>query len=129
MTYIIKKVLRTIHTLNGAVRCKIKRNTYFSQFKKCINFYEPFINCSSFCRSTLKRSVCRSSGFCTPNFIAIARMSLQSLSIEEISLCVSLGAPPPPGGPEGSGRELRLPTTETGVALPLAIAVTSGPVG
>jgi len=55
----------------------------------------PFINCSNFCRSTLKRSVRRSSGFWTPNFMAMARMSLQSLSTEEISLCVSLGAPLP----------------------------------
>uniref|UniRef100_A0A182MT29 Uncharacterized protein n=1 Tax=Anopheles culicifacies TaxID=139723 RepID=A0A182MT29_9DIPT len=47
-----------------------------------------------FCRSTLKRSTCRSSGLATPSCAAISRRSPQSLSTDEISLVVSLGGPP-----------------------------------
>uniref|UniRef100_A0A182QWW2 Uncharacterized protein n=1 Tax=Anopheles farauti TaxID=69004 RepID=A0A182QWW2_9DIPT len=48
----------------------------------------------NFCRSTLNRSTCRSSGLATPSWAAISLRSPQSLSTDEISLVVSLGGPP-----------------------------------
>lgn len=58
-------------------------------------YVSTLIISSSFWRSTLNRSTCRSSGLATPSWAAISRRSPQSLSTDEISLpVVSLGGPP-----------------------------------